>query len=102
MKIQRCDPSTEEASYMQEYRISVAERINVQDVLRDIYEKMDATLAFRNTNCYRGVCAGCIINVNGKRARACCTWVEPGDEITIGPAEGFPVVRDLVVELTRR
>lgn len=101
-RIKRFDPSIDEGPRFQEYRIPVAERIDVQDLLRDVYEKIDPTLAFRNCDCYRGVCLGCIISVNGKRSRACCTWIQPGDEVTIGPVEGFPVIRDLVIDFRRR
>jgi succinate dehydrogenase / fumarate reductase iron-sulfur subunit len=99
-KIQRFDPSTDEAPRLQEYRIPIEEQIDVQDLLREIYEKEDPTLAFRNYDCYRGVCSGCLISVNGKNCRACSTWINPGDELTIDPAKGFPVIKDLVVDFT--
>lgn len=98
VRIRRFDPSSGKDPYIQEYKIAAEEEIDVQNLLRDIYEKVDSTLAFRNCDCYRGVCSGCLISVNGKRSKACCTWVKPGAVLTITAAEGFPVIRDLVVE----
>ena len=40
------------------------------------------------------------VGKHGKNCRACSTWINPGDELTIDPAKGFPVIKDLVVDFT--
>lgn len=42
-------------------------------------------------------CLGCVVNINGKSARACSTVILPGQEITIEPVSKSAVIRDLVV-----
>ena len=47
---------------------------------------------------YKGICANCMVTVNGKSVRGCATRVDPGESITIGPLLKHPVVKDLVVD----
>lgn len=66
-------------------------------VLRHIFKNLDPTLAFRDYECYQGVCMSCQMIVNGKIVRACSTMVEPGEEFTVEPLSGHPLIKDLVV-----
>jgi fumarate reductase iron-sulfur subunit len=62
---------------------------------------MDGTLSYRWA-CRMGVCGSCGMTVNGKPVLTCATYVEdvlPGP-VRIEPLRGFPVVRDLVNDIT--
>jgi succinate dehydrogenase / fumarate reductase iron-sulfur subunit len=79
------------------YQIKSSHAMTVLMILRHIFRNLDRTLAFRDFECYRGVCLSCMMVVKGERVRACSTIVEPGEEITIEPLPGYPLIKDLVV-----
>jgi succinate dehydrogenase iron-sulfur subunit len=61
----------------------------------------DDTLAFRRS-CREGVCGSDAMNINGRNGLACITRLSDLKEpITIRPLPSFPVIRDLVVDMTR-
>ena len=57
-------------------------------------ELCDGTLAYR-VSCHRGICASCIMKINGKQRLGCVTEVT-GDLI-LEPGIG-KVIKDLVIE----
>lgn len=71
--------------------------MTVLAILRYIFRSLDPSLAFRDYDCYQGVCMSCLMVINGKQLRACSTLVEPGQEVTIEPISGHPLIKDLVV-----
>lgn len=81
---------------IEEYRVAVAPGESVLGVLQRIYEELDPTLAF-SCSCRLGLCAACLVRVNGKVTRACTTLVE-GD-MSIEPYSDAARIRDLVAEL---
>lgn len=98
--VYRYDPQVDIAPKPEIYEIGVHEEITVLQALSQIYELCDPSLAYRRCNCYRGVCGACLVNVNQRNRRACSVLVRPGDAITLRPASGYPVIRDLVVDQT--
>jgi hypothetical protein len=60
---------------------------------------LDHTIAFRPYKCNKGICMSCIVSVNGKRQRACTTFLNAGDRLLIEPSHDRDVVRDLVTLL---
>lgn len=70
----------------------------VLDVLVAIQQYHDATLAFRYS-CRVGKCGTCTIRHNGRAVLACQTPVGAGEVLHLGPLGGFPVVRDLIVDM---
>ncbi|MFX0199522.1 MAG: 2Fe-2S iron-sulfur cluster-binding protein [Candidatus Hodarchaeota archaeon] len=95
VKINRFDPSKDEAPYFHTYEVPLEAGMSVLDVLTYIYENLDSSLAyFNHTTCRRGVCVRCTLRVNDKVVVSCQTEVK-GD-ITIKPPRG-EIVRDLVV-----
>jgi succinate dehydrogenase / fumarate reductase iron-sulfur subunit len=61
----------------------------------------DDSLAYRRS-CREGVCGSDAMNINGRNALACITPVERLREpVTLAPLPGFPVIRDLVVDMTQ-
>lgn len=99
MTVYRQDPAINREPIPHVHEIPLEEKSTVLYLLRVIFEKFDPALAYRGCNCYRGVCGACLVNVNGRNLRACNVLVRPGDTVTIRPARGFPLVRDLVVDL---
>lgn len=85
-------------SFVQTYTIDLEEPMTVLMVLQQIYETEDATLAFRNYQCYRGICHACMMMINGRKMRSCSYLIRPGEEVLIAPLEGYRVIRDLVVD----
>ena len=92
----RYDPTTDTGPRMQQYEVSCERPMTVMCVLRHIYEEIDATLAFRNYQCSRGICSSCRINLNGRQVKACSVPARPGDHLVIRPYQEKRVIRDLV------
>ncbi len=97
-KILRFDPDKDEKSYFQDYIIEVDRPVTIHELLTMIRKDQDATLAFRTYKCYKGMCQTCIVKLDGKTVKSCSTRVEPNSEITLEPAGGGEVIRDLVVD----
>ena len=91
--------SQEKGSYWQEYVIECNPTWVVLDALEAIH-KQDPSLAYRRS-CRHGICGACALNINGKNRLACETRVATlPEKIKIKPLPGFPVIRDLVVDLS--
>ncbi len=72
----------------------------VLDALERIRTTLDDSLAYRRS-CREGVCGSDAMNINGRNALACITPIEGLREpVTLAPLPGFPVVRDLIVDMT--
>lgn len=98
--IYRFNPRRDAAPVFKHYEIASSSGMTVMMLLRHIYREQDRTLAFRDYECYRGVCSACLVRVDGKNVRACSELVSPGQAIKIEPIGGYPVVRDLVVDFS--
>ena len=62
--------------------------------------RLDDTLAFRKS-CREGVCGSDAMNINGRNGLACLTPVRGiAQPVVLRPLPGFPVIRDLVVDMT--
>jgi succinate dehydrogenase / fumarate reductase iron-sulfur subunit len=100
-EIFRFDPSIDSEPRMQTYVVPYRHRMSILTLLREIYERQDPTLAFRNQQCGRGICGTCQVrvDVNGKVTKSCRIPLEPGSQIRIAPISQNKVIRDLVVNL---
>lgn len=96
-KVCRCNPLVSDETRFDTYEVECDSPMTVQAILRYIFRQQGPTLAFRDYECYQGVCMSCQMVVRGKRARACSTLVDPGEEVTIEPLPGHQLVKDLVV-----
>lgn len=87
--------------WWQEYNVEASKRDTVLDLLIKIRETQDHSLAFRYS-CQMGSCGSCAMVINGKARLACQTRVaELGtDVIQVEPLHNYPVIKDLVVDLT--
>jgi succinate dehydrogenase iron-sulfur subunit len=80
--------------------------VNEGEVVLDIIHRLQATqapdLAVR-WNCKAGKCGSCSAEVNGKPKLLCMTRMSTFDEdevITVTPIRTFPVIRDLVTDVS--
>ena len=81
-------------------------QVNEGEVVLDIVHRLQATqapdLAVR-WNCKAGKCGSCSAEVNGRPRLMCMTRMstfEEGETITITPMRTFPVIRDLVTDVS--
>ena len=95
VRVLRCDPAVGVDPSWQEYRVCVTPGTSVTGLLWTVNEELDGSLAYR-VSCHRGICASCIMRINGKARLACVTEVV-GD-LELQPALGATVIKDLVVE----
>ena len=103
VKVFRYNPEKGQSPSYKTYDVPVEEKKTlVLQLLKDIFEDQDRTLAFRYYSCGFKFCNSCMMMINGQAKHACMTTVEPGDEITVEPLKGYPVIRDLVVDFGRR
>ncbi len=101
--IYRFNPETDEKPYMQDFDVDLKEHgcVMVLDALLAIKNKMDDTLTLRRS-CREGVCGSDGMNINGTNRLACTTHIASlKAPIVIRPLPGFPVIRDLVVDMTQ-
>lgn len=84
------------------YEIKSREPITLLKALLEIYKNTDATLAFRTHQCYRGTCGSCSVSFNGRTVRACKKLIYPGMRVEIGPIPNFELIRDLVVDFSKK
>ncbi len=98
--IYRFDPAKDKKPYMQDYQIALEPSDTMLlDALVRIKDH-DDTLAFRRS-CREGVCGSDAMNINGRNGLACITKVSDLREpVEIRPLPSFPVIRDLVVDMT--
>jgi succinate dehydrogenase / fumarate reductase, iron-sulfur subunit len=99
VKIKRYQPDQSKKPYWQEFQVQVDRKDRLLDVLNQIKWEQDGTLTFRRS-CAHGVCGSDAMRINGRNRLACKLLVEDiGNRITVEPMLGFPVIRDLVVDM---
>src|SRR5437899_8886810 len=85
-----------------DYKVDVDEGMVVLDVIHRIQATQAPDLACR-WNCKAGKCGSCSAEVNGKPRLMCMTRMdlfEPGETITVAPIRTFPLIRDLVTDVS--
>jgi fumarate reductase iron-sulfur subunit len=90
-----------QAEHWQAYHVAVGDETTVLDALVEIERGQDATLAFRYA-CRVGMCGSCAMVVDGRERWACRTRLADlgADDVTVRPLYHFPLLRDLVVDMT--
>ncbi len=112
-----------EITHYDVYKIQVFKGMTILDALFQIQDRMDSSLAFRY-GCRGAVCGSCAMLVNKIPVLACGTQVEdisdlsmnlqdfppltdiprgwaPERSILVEPLPNFPILKDLVVELSK-
>jgi len=86
----------------QDFRVPAEEGEVVLDVLHRVQATQANDLAIR-WNCKAGKCGSCSAEVNGIPRLTCMTRMNvfrPGEPITIAPLRTFPIIRDLVTDVS--
>jgi succinate dehydrogenase / fumarate reductase iron-sulfur subunit len=84
------------------YTVPVEEGEVVLDAIHRLQAEQAPDLAVR-WNCKAGKCGSCSAEINGKPRLMCMTRLssyEPTDTITVTPMRSFPIIRDLVTDVT--
>jgi len=100
-QIYRFDPDAGLRPRMQHYELetSPADRMLLDALMR--LKQQDPTLSFRRS-CREGVCGSDAMNINGRNGLACIQPLHDLKEpVVLRPLPGFPVVRDLIVDMTQ-
>ncbi len=86
-----------------DYTVEVEEGNVVLDVIHKIQAEAANDMAVR-WNCKAGKCGSCSAEVNGKPKLMCMTRMssvlEEGEVITVAPIKTFPLIRDLVTDVS--
>jgi succinate dehydrogenase / fumarate reductase iron-sulfur subunit len=99
--IYRFDPDADLKPRMQDYDVALRPSVHMLlDAILQIKE-VDDSLTIRKS-CREGVCGSDAININGRNGLACVTPVHALKEpVVLRPLPSFPVIRDLVVDMTQ-
>src|SRR5215472_14855689 len=79
-----------------DYQVEANEGEVVLDILHRLQATQAGDLAVR-WNCKAGKCGSCSMEING---RPRLSSFEPGEPITLTPIRTFPVIRDLVTDVS--
>ncbi|MGH7387766.1 MAG: succinate dehydrogenase/fumarate reductase iron-sulfur subunit [Candidatus Methylomirabilales bacterium] len=101
LEVARYRPERESEPTLQSYEVPFRKDWVVLDALNYIKDKLDGSLSYR-WSCRMGVCGSCGMMVDGEPKLTCATFLSdymPGP-VRVEPLRYFPVVRDLVIEMT--
>jgi succinate dehydrogenase iron-sulfur subunit len=99
LRILRYNPEVDHRSHWEEYQVEVEPTDRLLDALQQVKWQQDGSLAFRRS-CAHGVCGSDAMTVNDANHLACKVLMkELGARVKIEPLRGFPVIKDLVVDL---
>src|SRR6266487_4269129 len=101
LEVTRYHPGRDKEPGFQTYEVPLRKDWVVLDALNYVKDKVDGSLSFR-WSCRMGVCGSCGMTVNGEPKLTCATFLTdyaPGP-IRVEPLRNFPVVRDLVIEMS--
>jgi len=101
LKIKRYNPEKTPPYWEETYEVEAREGMNLLEALLRIQDEQDGTLSFR-FSCRGAVCGSCAMMVNGELVLACRTQMEGllGATVLIEPLPNFPVIRDLIVDMS--
>jgi len=101
LRIKRFNREKDPPERIETFRVEIRKGMNLLEALFRIQDEQDGALAFRYS-CRGAVCGSCAMRVNGKDILACRTHVEDLLEKStlIEPLPFFPVIRDLVVDMS--
>jgi succinate dehydrogenase / fumarate reductase iron-sulfur subunit len=93
---------TREGGALQDYRTEVSEGMVVLDAVHRVQAEQANDLAVR-WNCKAGKCGSCSAEINGHPKLMCMTRLNTlnlGEPVTVEPMKAFPLVRDLVTDVS--
>ena len=101
LEVARYSPERDTEPQFQKYDIPFRKDWVVLDGLNYIKDTLDGSLSYR-WSCRMGICGSCGMMVNGQLKLTCAAFLSdyaPGP-VRVEPLPNFPVIRDLVVEIT--
>lgn len=101
LRVRRYNPEFSELARWEDYPLTMLATERVLDALHRIKWEVDGSLSFRRS-CAHGVCGSDAMRINGRNRLACKALLkdlEPGKPITVEPLQGFPVEKDLIVDM---
>lgn len=104
LSIYRYNPEVDAEPYMKDYELKIP--IKSDPMLLTLLERLkaeqDPSITYRRS-CREGVCGSDGMNINGTNGLACITHVSDlkADKVVIRPLPGFPVIRDLAVDMSQ-
>ncbi len=100
LSIQRSEPSAGVPVRYDQFEVPYEEGMVVLDAVHYVENNSDPTLAVR-WNCKAARCGSCSAEINGKPRLMCKTRVDDlGENIKIEPMRAYPVVKDLVTDVS--
>jgi succinate dehydrogenase / fumarate reductase iron-sulfur subunit len=99
LKIKRFNPEKDKAPYWGEYQVEAEPTDRLLDALNYVKWYIDGTLTYRRS-CAHGICGSDAMLINGANTLACKVLLQNlGSKITVEPMRGFPVIKDLLVDM---
>jgi succinate dehydrogenase / fumarate reductase iron-sulfur subunit len=101
LRIRRFNKQHDPPRWIETFQVEIRKGMNLLEALIKIQDEEDETLAFRYS-CRGAVCGSCAMSVDGSVVLACRTHVENllGKTILIEPLPYFPLIRDLIVDMS--
>ncbi len=101
LRIKRFQKERNPRQWIETFQVEIRKGMNLLEALLRVQDEQDGTLSFRYS-CRGAVCGSCAMRVNGKDVLACRYHVEDLLEkpAFIEPLPFFPVIRDLIVDLS--
>ncbi len=101
LQVARYRPEEESEPVFQDFEVPFRKDWVVLDALNYIKDRLDGSLSFR-WSCRMGVCGSCGMMVNGQPKLTCAAFLsdQGAGPIRVEPLRFFPVIRDLVVDIT--
>jgi succinate dehydrogenase / fumarate reductase iron-sulfur subunit len=98
IKIFRHDPASDEQGRFVEYDVPFEEGMSVLDAVNYVSNYIDTSLSVR-WNCKAARCGSCAAEIDNIPKLMCKTKIT-SDSVTVGPMRAFPLVKDLVTDIT--
>ena len=101
LKVTRYRPGKDTAPIPQTYSVPYRQDWVVLDALNHIKDHIDGTLSYR-WSCRMGVCGSCGMMVNEVPKLTCAAFLRDyhPQEIRVEPLAHFPIIRDLVIDMS--
>ncbi|MCI0436471.1 MAG: succinate dehydrogenase/fumarate reductase iron-sulfur subunit [Gemmatimonadetes bacterium] len=101
LQVARYNPEQPSEPGFDEFEVPCPRDWVVLDALNHIKDRLDGTLSYR-WSCRMGICGSCGMTVNGEPKLTCATFLTDYSKgpVRVEPLRNFPVVRDLVIEMT--
>ncbi len=102
LEVSRYRPEEESEPTLESYEVPYNKDWVILDALNYVKNEIDGSVTFR-WSCRMGVCGSCGMMANGEPKLTCAvplTDYDPAQPIRIEPLQFFPVVRDLVIDMS--